>query len=207
MFGRKNNDGRVVEGSRGYFYLKCRIKAFSLFSRHSDLRQAQGRDSPKRFAIIRDHSRLRGPKNSGGHSAPSPAARDSGFQKLFIPELLPPAYPKSRSVARDLYELRILFGTEGIVSLVCYQGTRFNVPYRQGNDSLSKLGVASPECIFAIGISRYAREGLLIPKLLPPAFFLLWRFVFEHRLVAEAKKSASTCRCMMSGRLSRKKAP
>jgi hypothetical protein len=31
-------------------------------------------------------------------------------------------------------------------------------PYRQGNDSLSKLDVASRECIFAIGISRRARE-------------------------------------------------
>src|SRR5436305_435898 len=48
----------------------------------------------RRFAIIRVNSRLciKDPKNVGDNRAPSPAARDSGFQKLLIPELPPPAF-------------------------------------------------------------------------------------------------------------------
>ena len=82
-----------------------------------------------------------------------------------------------------------------------------SVTYRLKNDSLFSHWISVPQCILVIGISRYAREISFIPELLPPAFFLLWRFVFKHRFVAQAKKSASTCQCTMSRSLSRWNAP
>src|SRR6478672_224339 len=51
-------------------------------------------------------------------------------------------------------------------------------------------GWSVPKCAFAIGISRCARECLLIPKLSPPALFLLRRFVVENRLIAESQEAA-----------------